>query len=116
VAMHLIQGKLAGKDVPSVLPPSLVPPSMRGLTNQTNGSLFTVPAPQELHKDLLWDDSPPASATTSQPTGTSGGIFAPAATSPSRPVVPQDPFGSSPFGGGATISACELIPAQPSAF
>jgi hypothetical protein len=29
VALHLINGKLAGKEIPSTLPPSLVPPSMR---------------------------------------------------------------------------------------
>ena len=56
--MHLIQGKMAGKDIPTSIPPSLIPPSMRGST----------PAPAqpqipEAMKDLLWDDSPPASAT-----------------------------------------------------
>ena len=36
VAMHLIQGKLAGKEVPTRLPPTLVPPSMPWLTLRSN--------------------------------------------------------------------------------
>lgn len=32
VAMHLINNKLAGRDLPQQLPPSLVPPSLRGQT------------------------------------------------------------------------------------
>jgi len=66
VAFHLIQSKLAGKALPTTLPLSLVPPSLRGSTQ---------PAPplqqpvQETIYDLLWDDSPPASAVaTTQPT------------------------------------------------
>ncbi|KAG2366795.1 hypothetical protein BDR07DRAFT_1449158 [Suillus spraguei] len=58
VAMHLIQGNLSGKDVPSTLPPTLVPPSMRG---------GPAPPKPEPVQDLIWDDSPPPSATTSHP-------------------------------------------------
>ncbi|KAG2149296.1 hypothetical protein DEU56DRAFT_869486 [Suillus clintonianus] len=99
VAMHLIQGNLSGKDVPSTLPPTLVPPSMRaGLV-----PFATAPAPPkpEPVRDLLWDDSPPPSATTSHPPTS---ILQPQTTgtplSPkfvARPIPPsQDPFGSSP--------------------
>ncbi|EIW85357.1 hypothetical protein CONPUDRAFT_135123 [Coniophora puteana RWD-64-598 SS2] len=69
VGMHLIQGKLTGKEVPSSLPPSLVPPSMRGANAGAMSSPFGAPAPkpQEPARDLLWDDSPPPSAGVSQP-------------------------------------------------
>ena len=66
VAMHLIQKKLAGSDIPVALPPSLVPPSMRA----NDASPFSPPAsqhPPEHAKDLLWDDTPPATAAPSQP-------------------------------------------------
>lgn len=63
VAFHLIQSKLAGKALPATLPPSLVPPSLRG-----NAPPAPQPPAQEI-QDLLWDDSPPPSATaTTQPT------------------------------------------------
>ncbi|EIW60637.1 uncharacterized protein TRAVEDRAFT_146188 [Trametes versicolor FP-101664 SS1] len=123
VAMHLIQGKLAGKDVPSSLPVSLVPPAMRG-----SGSALAAPsqpAVPEAIRDLLWDDSPPASATAPthsqsfmQPQAT-GSFMQPQATGsysqaqatrslsphpaptmsppPAAPV--SDPFAGGPFGG-----------------
>ncbi|KAL4074701.1 hypothetical protein V8B97DRAFT_1951878 [Scleroderma yunnanense] len=64
VAMHLIQGKLSGKDIPSTLPPTLVPPSMR-----TPVPSFSAPPNQlsEPLRDLLWDDSTPSSAMNTQP-------------------------------------------------
>ncbi|KAI0781211.1 hypothetical protein BD413DRAFT_23939 [Trametes elegans] len=107
VAMHLIQGKLAGKDIPSALPLSLVPPALRG-----SGSALAAPAQPavpEAIKDLLWDDSPPASATapshpqmTLQPqgTGTFSGRPAPTMSPPPRgtPAAVADPFAGGPFG------------------
>ncbi|KAF7983076.1 hypothetical protein HWV62_23989 [Athelia sp. TMB] len=102
VAMHLIQGKLAGKEVPSTLPPSLVPPSMRS----SAGSAFSAqqqaqPQPQPEPIDLLWDDTPPPSASpapTSQ-SFQSSGFTAPSVSSPKQPPAApaQDPFGSSNF-------------------
>jgi epidermal growth factor receptor substrate 15 len=56
VAFHLIQSKLVGKELPTTLPLSLVPPSLR-----ENGQPQQ-PAQEAIH-DLLWDDSPPLSAT-----------------------------------------------------
>ncbi|KAH7909145.1 hypothetical protein BJ138DRAFT_1156028 [Hygrophoropsis aurantiaca] len=53
VAMHLIQGKLAGEEVPETLPSTLMPPSMRA----NMPSFPAPPKPQEQLKDLLWDDS-----------------------------------------------------------
>jgi len=67
VAFHLIQSKLAGKTLPTTLPPSLVPPSLRGNAQPA----FQPQSAQETIHDLLWDDSPPPSATatsTAQPT------------------------------------------------
>jgi epidermal growth factor receptor substrate 15 len=60
VAFHLIQGKLSGKEIPTTLPASLIPPSMRAVTVPTT-SPFQQPA-SDLN-DLLWEDSP----VTSQP-------------------------------------------------
>ncbi|KAG1765720.1 hypothetical protein EV702DRAFT_1283048 [Suillus placidus] len=99
VAMHLIQGNLSGKDVPSTLPLTLVPPSMRG-GHVPFGAAPAPPKP-EPPRDLRWDDSPPPSATTSHPPTS---ILQPQSTgtplsprSLPRPTLPsQDPFGSSP--------------------
>ncbi|KAH7927735.1 hypothetical protein BV22DRAFT_1110947 [Leucogyrophana mollusca] len=99
VAMHLIQSKLSGKDIPDVLPSTLIPPSMRA-----NGTAFAAPPkPQEQLRDLLWDDSPPPSAVHTQPqmsglqpqsTGSHHVAFAPPPSShPTQ--TPQDPFGAS---------------------
>ncbi|KAH9829148.1 uncharacterized protein C8Q71DRAFT_791377 [Rhodofomes roseus] len=68
VAMHLIQSKLAGRDIPATIPSSLIPPSMRGAPGapQAPATQFQ-PAVPEAIRDLLWDDSPPASATVPQP-------------------------------------------------
>jgi epidermal growth factor receptor substrate 15 len=66
VAFHLIQSKLAGKALPTALPPSLVPPSHRGNAQPAPSPQQPV---QETINDLLWDESPPSSATpATQPT------------------------------------------------
>ncbi|KAI6110079.1 hypothetical protein F5141DRAFT_1215529 [Pisolithus sp. B1] len=99
VALHLIQGKLAGKDIPNTLPPTLVPPSMR----TTSSPFATAAASQhsESVRDLLWDEPSPTSNAHNRPqavhqpqlTGTqaSGHLFAP----PAAAQAPQDPFGTS---------------------
>jgi epidermal growth factor receptor substrate 15 len=57
IAMYLIHAKLAGKEIPASLPPSLVPPSMRA-----NG-VPSSPQRAEPQADLFsWDDTPPVSA------------------------------------------------------
>lgn len=61
--MHLIQQKLAGKDIPAALPQSLIPPSMR--TGSTPA--VTQPAVPEAIRDLLWDDDVPTSSPAPQP-------------------------------------------------
>ncbi|KAG2115224.1 uncharacterized protein F5147DRAFT_676647 [Suillus discolor] len=99
VAMHLIQGSLSGKDVPSTLPPTLVPPSMRG--GQVPFVSALAPSNPEPVRDLLWDDSPPPSATTSHPPTsilqpqTTGTPHSPRSF-PRLTPLSQDPFGSSP--------------------
>ena len=87
VAFHLIQSKLSGNALPATLPPSLVPPSLRGATQPS-------PPPQqptqETIHDLLWDDSPPPSAAAPpqstqppmQPQRTDTGSYQP-------PIQPQ---------------------------
>ncbi|KAF8306436.1 hypothetical protein DL93DRAFT_2088648 [Clavulina sp. PMI_390] len=70
VALHLITNKLAGKEVPTVLPPSLVPPSMR--------KPAAAPVSQ-IHKDLwdLEDDLPVATPTPPPARAMSPGLAAP---------------------------------------
>ncbi|KAH9060032.1 hypothetical protein EDB87DRAFT_1674880 [Lactarius vividus] len=82
VAMHLIIGKLAGKDLPSTLPPSLIPPSMRTAAVPATSPFH--PPPSESLKDLLWDDSP-TSPVASQPQS----ILQPQRTGP---LSPQSSF------------------------
>ncbi|KAI6036889.1 hypothetical protein BKA83DRAFT_684365 [Pisolithus microcarpus] len=99
VALHLIQGKLAGKDVPNTLPPTLVPPSMR----TTTSPFATAAASQhsESIRDLLWDEPAPTSNAHNQPqavhqpqlTGARASGYYPA--QPTAVQAPQDPFGTS---------------------
>ena len=119
IAMHLIQGKLTGKDIPGTLPPSLVPPSMRATIQGASPFIASAPAAvppaAEPIRDLLWDDSPPASATASQhpipkvsspPVAqatpvlqTHGtGHMSPNMFGVRSPPAPSDPFGTSAFG------------------
>lgn len=63
VAMHIINSRLAGNDIPPTLPPSLVPPSMRPLQAPTKA------AANEPQFDLLLVDTPPASALPTETTG-----------------------------------------------
>lgn len=104
VAMHLIHGKLAGKEVPASLPRSLIPPSMR----KTNGaspfaSAFSAPAPPQIQtqesQNLLWDETPPVSASP-PPSQTQGSMFSspPPVSPPKSQTAAQDPFGSGAFG------------------
>ncbi|KAI0747860.1 hypothetical protein C8Q80DRAFT_1353774 [Daedaleopsis nitida] len=111
VAMHLIQGQLAGKEIPSTIPLSLIPPSMRGSVPPAPQP--AQPAVPEAIKDLLWDDSPPASATASthptlqpQSTGTLSSMSprpVPTMSPPPRApsAVASDPFANSPFSAPA---------------
>jgi epidermal growth factor receptor substrate 15 len=104
IAMHLIQNKLAGKDVPASLPPTLIPPSMRGVAHSAVHSQI------EPLRDLFWDDTPPSSSTAAplqpQSTGTMH-------TRPPPPAVPArvavnatvDPFNAGPFGNPACMHA-----------
>jgi epidermal growth factor receptor substrate 15 len=110
IAMHLIQKKLAGKEVPATLPPSLIPPSARD--SAIGASPFS-PAHAQTHQqpepavDLFsFDDSPPSSAVPPQPANLpeslkaqSTGSFIPGGF-PSAPVkrtVEADPFSAPPF-------------------
>ncbi|KZT74246.1 hypothetical protein DAEQUDRAFT_721142 [Daedalea quercina L-15889] len=122
VAMHLIQGKLNGRDVPATIPPSLIPPSMRGMSGAPSApAVQSQPAVPEAIRDLLWDDSPPASATLPQPqhptlqpqntgafatsilqphsTGARQGPVSPPPQRAATAPMPTDPFASasSPF-------------------
>ena len=105
MAMHLIQAKLSGKDIPSTLPPTLIPPSMRAPAAPPR------PSVPEAMKDLIWDETPPQSATTAQ----APPIFPPPART--NTISPQhtaqqpntsifganDPFSSASFGSNANI-------------
>lgn len=55
IALHLINGKLTGKEVPDTLPSSLIPPAMR---------VPAQPQPSSIQQDLwLLGDTPPPSAS-----------------------------------------------------
>ncbi|KAH9048516.1 hypothetical protein EDB84DRAFT_1456393 [Lactarius hengduanensis] len=84
VAMHLIIGKLAGKDLPSTLPLSLMPPSMRTAAVPATSPFH--PPPSESLKDLIWDDSP-TSPVASQPQS----ILQPQRTGPLSPQLSFSP-------------------------
>ncbi|KAL5490092.1 hypothetical protein ACEPAI_4925 [Sanghuangporus weigelae] len=84
VAMHLIQGKLAGKEIPAILPVSLVPPAMRS-SRLGGAASAAAPAPASVPepvRDLLWDDSPPASATSPPPPASTFGSPSPTHATP----------------------------------
>ncbi|KAG9019677.1 hypothetical protein FRB90_011486 [Tulasnella sp. 427] len=83
IALHLINGKLTGKEVPDSLPSSLVPPSMR------------TPAPQHssIHQDMisLLGETPPPSASAASATFPPP-VPAPRATSPPQVSLRQPAF------------------------
>ena len=114
VAMHLIQAKLAGKDIPARLPPTLVPPSMR-----VNAAAVSPPPQPQQHvsdaiKDLLWDDTPAPSAAPPQQVS-----MVPQRTGPISPqhtAQPQstvfggtDPFGSSSSAFGSSLGEWDKV-------
>jgi hypothetical protein len=74
VACHLIQGKIAGKDIPTTLPASLMPPSMRTATVSAT-SPFHQPASEPLG-NLIWD-GPDAIATQARGRITQAAVFGP---------------------------------------
>ena len=99
VAMHLIQKKLAGQDIPSKLPPSLMPPSARVSALGTSPFLVANHQEPEPATDLFsFDDTPPSSPL---PLNSLGGIrtqltgSASSAFTSSKPNVDTDPFSSS---------------------
>ncbi|KAH9079246.1 hypothetical protein EDB83DRAFT_2341569 [Lactarius deliciosus] len=91
VAMHLIIRKLAGNDLPSTLPLSLMPPSMRTAAVPATSPFH--PPPSESLKDLIWDDSP-TSPVASQPQSIlqpqrTGPLSPQSSFSPPQATVPQ---------------------------
>jgi epidermal growth factor receptor substrate 15 len=112
VAFHLIQSKLAGKDLPATLPPTLIPPTKRGAASAFTPSQPPVP---EAVKDLLWDDSPPQSAVSPPPTlqPQRTGAISPQHTAQTlQPAhVPTSIFGATdPFGGAPSVFANAASP------
>jgi epidermal growth factor receptor substrate 15 len=117
VAMHLIQNQLAGKDVPATLPLSLIPPAFRGLAGQGQSQMHVSPAQAHVEplRDLLWDDTPPVSASQPmlQPQSTGATARPPPPPVPGRGIAPpmpvaspaQDPFGGSTAAYGAAYPA-----------
>lgn len=98
IAYHLIKKRLAGQPLPVELPPSLIPPSMRGKPP------FPASPPQhEPVRDLLdFDETPPASAVSPQATGTLPALQSQSTGTTAVPHIPprnnvSDPFASSPF-------------------
>jgi epidermal growth factor receptor substrate 15 len=93
--MHLIQSKLAGKDIPATLPTSLIPPSMRSAISQQQQQQPLAPV-NEL-SDLLFDDAPLEPAKLVQPAlqPQSTGAFSSTPLHSSTPLQPQQTAGSS---------------------
>lgn len=95
IALHLINGNLAGKEVPETLPESLIPPAMRKPANQLSEAvqlcttciyLIKTFAPGEIQQDLwLLGDTPPASANNQATTF----VQQQATGGKSQPPVPQ---------------------------
>ncbi|KAF8689045.1 Eps15 homology domain, partial [Rhizoctonia solani] len=81
VAMHLINGKLAGRDIPNELPPSLIPPSFRGAA-----PVPAAPTQSETLRDLWSLDEPVQTPTPP----TSAPVPAPA-PAPIQTQVPPKP-------------------------
>ena len=104
VAMHLINGQLAGKPLPQELPSSLVPPSMRSMDLPAAVN----PQQSDTQKDLfsLMDDDPPA------PTVSASSAFI--TPSPAAPVVAAASK-STPFGTSSPAPATAPAPTQRSA-
>ncbi|KAJ7236710.1 hypothetical protein B0H12DRAFT_1212316 [Mycena haematopus] len=102
IAWYLIQKKRNGVPIPTSLPPSLVPPSMRGPASAS--PFATAPAPPpEPAKDLFsWDDPVPSPAPVPTPASMSPAQqqLSPQNTAfsiPPRAAYTADPFGSSSF-------------------
>ncbi|KAH9483828.1 putative calcium-binding protein [Psilocybe cubensis] len=102
VAMHLIQKKLAGKDIPATLPPSLVPPSARAAV-PTSSPFAPAIQPQQPAVDLFsFDDTPPPSASPAQTVTFSPPTLQPQYTgafqaTPVKHTPEPDPFAAASF-------------------
>ncbi|KAJ7470374.1 hypothetical protein FB451DRAFT_1253535 [Mycena latifolia] len=99
IAWYLIQKKRNGVPIPASLPPSLIPPSLRGANSP---SPFSAPPPPEPAKDLFsWDDPVPSP----QPTAPASVFPTQQAVSPQHTALSTppraDPFGSSSFSAPA---------------
>jgi epidermal growth factor receptor substrate 15 len=103
IAVHLIQKKLTGQDIPAVLPPTLVPPSVRNNLTANAASLSPVlqhRAPEHVNDLFSFDDTPSAPVQTAegpntlQPQGTGQKLPAFLPPRASRHAV-SDPFSPS---------------------
>ncbi|CAE6423113.1 unnamed protein product [Rhizoctonia solani] len=86
VAMYLINGKLAGREIPNELPPSLIPPSFRG----TPTPAPTAPAQSEMLRDLWSLDEPVQTPTPPAPAPAPAPVPAPAPPKPQRNLFDDD--------------------------
>jgi hypothetical protein len=68
VAMHLVFGALAGKEIPTSLPPSLVPPPMRASIIGNGSNVQSRPQQTDATTNLLWDSPPNSPFSSSPPT------------------------------------------------
>ncbi|CAA7270180.1 unnamed protein product [Cyclocybe aegerita] len=103
IAMHLIQKKLAGQDIPQTLPLSLMPPTSRpsALGPSPFSPLHTQTQQHPEPVDLFsFDDTPPPSAVPSRPSET---VVIPQTTGSTSNALPQpraienDPFSGPTF-------------------
>ncbi|KAL4244397.1 hypothetical protein ABKN59_010430 [Abortiporus biennis] len=110
VAMHLIQAKMAGKEVPTTLPTTLMPPHMR-----SSPAAASIPEPI---RDLLWDDTPVTTTTPQAPTmpvqSQMTGTLSPQHTSAGLTGNRSTVFGNSdPFASTFTSSPAPIFTSSP---
>lgn len=117
VAMHLIQGKLAGKGIPASLPLSLIPPAMRG-AQQASAPAPPAPAsgPANEIQDLLWDDEPVSTPAPKSPPSAAPSSFTPLqqqSTGQFAPLQPQSTGHLSQQATGASAQTARMPPPIP---
>ncbi|KAJ1307259.1 hypothetical protein OPQ81_001372 [Rhizoctonia solani] len=112
VAMHLINGKLAGREIPSELPQSLIPPSYRGAASAPAPA--AAPTQSETLRDLWSLDEPVQTPTPPVPAPAPAPAPVPAPAKPQRNLFDDDED-ESPSPATATSSAPPNGPAATAA-
>ncbi|KAF8184982.1 hypothetical protein K438DRAFT_1766106 [Mycena galopus ATCC 62051] len=110
IAWYLIQKKLKGVPIPTSLPQSLIPPSMRGPTSASPFAAAPAPPPEPAKDLFSWDDPVPSPAPVPTPASAfpAQQQLSPQHTAFSTPPR-ADPFGSSSFAPSAPAAHHDLL-------